>query len=122
MMDIKGWVGLSMAGYGIYLLASGSAVVVGGTHNLLQTQASMCVQGLDGSLPGPLAEQCSVLFTKPVKLVTRTAGGDALMAGVQVTRYDMSQIHHAVMVGAPDSMASAASFDVWWNNLPVEGS
>jgi len=38
------------------------------------------------------------------------------------TRFDMSQIHHAVMVGTPDCMARVASFEVWWDSLAINGS
>lgn len=99
-------------GYGVYLVAS---------YYILQNQAGLCAQGWEGSLPDREAEQCSMLFTNPEKFVKRTAGGDVLIGGFQISRYDLSMIHKAVMDSAPERMTSVASFDVWWNNLPVSG-
>lgn len=100
-------------GYGVYLVSS---------YYILQHQAGLCVQGWKGSLPAWEAEKCSVLFTKPEEFVKRTAGGDVLIGGFQISRYDLSMIHKAVMDSAPESMSGMASFDVWWSNLPVGGS
>lgn len=106
----------------MYFLVAGFGVTTGTERYLSQTRAKICAQGLDGILPSKLAEQCSVLFTWHGALVTRTASGYAILAGLQVSRYDMSQIHRAVINGAPDSMANAASFDMWWDSLPIDGS
>ncbi len=103
-------------------LVVGCGAYLGGSYYISQSQARLCVQGLEGSLPSWEAEKCSVLFTKPEVFVKRTASGDVLIGGFQITRYDLSRIHKAVLDSAPESMTSVAPFDVWWSNLPTGGS
>lgn len=125
-MGIKGktaiLVALLMAGYGTYVLTDGFKAVMGTENYISHTQAAMCVDGLDGILPSDQAEQCASLFTTPSRWIRRTVDGYAIMAGMQMSRYDISQIHHAVIIGAPERMAQAESFDTWWEKQPVKGS
>lgn len=94
-----------------------------GTENYIShSQAAMCVEGLDGILPSDQAEQCASLFTTPSRWIHRTVDGNAIMAGMQMSRYDISQIYHAVVTGAPKRMAEGESFDTWWEKQPVKGS
>lgn len=125
-MGIKGMTAIGgalfMAGYGINVLTNGFEAVMGTEHYISHSQAVMCVEGLDGMLPSAQAEQCAPLFATPSRWIQRTADGYAILAGMQMSRYDISQIHHAVMVGAPERMAQAESFEKWWDKQPVKGS
>ncbi|MEZ6994380.1 MULTISPECIES: hypothetical protein [unclassified Aeromonas] len=125
-MNIKmlGAIGGAMfvAGYGMYFLTNGFGAVMGTENYISHSQAVMCVEGLNGILPSDQAEQCASLFTTPSRWIKRTADGYAIMAGMQMSRYDISQIHHAVVIGAPERMAKAESFDTWWEKQPVKGS
>lgn len=122
-MSLKGVVVAAMlALYGIYWVVGGSTVVVSGVHNISQTEATTCAEGFLGSLTHKQANTCSVLFTNPTGLVTRTPSGNAIFVEHQVGRGDMKRLHLAVLAASPDSMASAVSFDEWWNRLPLKGS
>lgn len=110
-----------MLGYLIWLLASGGALWGVGNLNARRAQVVMCVQGLDGYLPRGLAEQCAVLFTDPVGLITRTDSGHAKLIDVQVSRYDVMMLHRAVVSDAPEKLAGHTVFNVWWDRLPIGG-
>ncbi|WP_421205428.1 hypothetical protein [Aeromonas enteropelogenes] len=111
-----------VVGFLMVTLAVGYGVYLGGSYYISQSQARLCVQGLEGSLPSWEAEKCAVLFTKPEVYVKLTNSGDVLLGGFQISRYDLSKIHKAVLDSSPESMTGVASFDLWWSNLPVGGS
>lgn len=97
--------------------------MVGTERYLSQQRASGCLLGIAGHLPSNLAEECTVLFTAPGHVLRKAStSDDASIVGIPITRHDLSKIHHAVLVGAPDSMTSVAPFDVWWRGLPNSGS
>lgn len=102
-------------------LVVGCVTLLFGSSYISRRQAELCVQGWVGSLPSWEAEKCVVLFTEPGKYVKRTSSGDVLLGSFQISRYDLSMIHKAVMDSAPESMTSVAPFDVWWSNLPAGG-
>lgn len=121
-MELRGVGAAAIAGCGLYLLFGGHAVMTSTDHHMSQERAAMCLSGVAGNLPEKNALVCAGLFTNPGLVVRRLVGDEARMAGLPVTRHELRQIHHAVLVGAPDSMVSAASFDVWWRSLPVKDS
>ncbi len=82
----------------------------------------MCAEGLDGSLPRGLAEQCAVLFTDPVGLITRIDNEHAIFIGLQVDKFDIGRLHQAVLSEAPEKLAGNTVFETWWTKQPVQGS
>ncbi len=121
-MDLRWVAGLGLAGYMTYAMVGGYGVMVGTERYLSQQRAAGCLVGIAGHLPSQLAEECTELFTVPGHVVRPTANDHAIMVGIPITRHDLSKIHHAVSVGAPDRMARVAQFDVWWRGLPNSGS
>lgn len=118
-MGLKWLAILGAAGYVTCALFSGYGVMVGAERYLSQQRAAGCLLGIAGHLPNNLAEECTVLFTAPGHVLRKRTGDDASMVGIPITRHNLRKIHGAVLVGAPDGMASVAKFDLWWRNLPM---
>ena len=118
-MDLRWLAGLGVTVVVTCTLFSGYEVMMGAERYLSKQRAAGCLVGVAGHLPNNLAEECVVLFTAPGHVIRRGTGDDASMVGIPITRHNLRKIHGAVLVGAPDSMASAGKFDLWWSNLPM---